>query len=96
MACYKEKVTLGIALAGVVTAVGGTALTSTTPAALLGLVASAAAGAGLALALINLAECLEQNGQPEMARTLREQARQIDEELDRLRRFAADHGVAIP
>jgi hypothetical protein len=95
MSCYEEKVALGIALGYGVVAVGGTGLASTTPAVILGLIGSAAAGANIGLNLIKLADCLEQHGQPELARTLRETAEKIRHELELLKELAAQHGISI-
>ena len=95
MACLREKIALGTASAAVVVAVGGTGLASTTPAVVLGLLGSAAAGANLALALDALATCLEQNGQPELANTLRQHAQAIREELDRLMQYAQQLGISF-
>lgn len=95
MPCFTEKVKLATAGAAVVVAVGGTGLAATTPAVVLGLLGSAAAGANFALALIGLAECLENNGQPEMADKLRETAQAINDELDRLGRLAEEQGLVV-
>lgn len=95
MPCLKEKIHLGTACAAVVVAVGGTGLAATTPAVVLGLLGSAAAGANLAVALDDLAECLERNGQPEMANKLKETAQKIREELERLAQLASEHGLAV-
>jgi hypothetical protein len=95
MPCLREKISLGTATAAVVVAVGGTGLAATTPAVVLGLLGSAAAGANLALALDALATCLEQNGQPEMANTLRSTAQAIRDELSRLEQLAAQQGMAL-
>ena len=96
MACLKKKIQLGIVLNGAVVAVGGGALATTTGGFVLGMLASAGAGAAIALALDDLAECLEQNGQPEMARTMRETAQKIRDELDRLWQLATQMGVPVP
>jgi hypothetical protein len=61
----------------------------------LGLLGSAAAGANFALALIDLADCVEQNGQPEMARTLRDTAQKVQDELARLEALARSKGLAV-
>jgi hypothetical protein len=95
MPCLTEKIKLATAGAAVVVAVGGTGLAATTPAVILGLLGSAAAGANFALALNDLAECLERNGQPEMAQTLRNAAAAIQAELDRLERLAAERGILV-
>jgi hypothetical protein len=90
-----EKIKLGTATAAAVVAVGGTGLASTTPAVALGLLGSAAAGANLALALDDLATCLEQHGQPDMANILRQKAQAIRDELERLRQYAEQLGVSV-
>jgi hypothetical protein len=95
MSCFEEKVELGAMLAAGVVAVGGTGLASSTPAVILGLIGTAAAGAKIGLAIIKLANCLEQHGQPEMARTLRETAEKIRHELELLKEFAEKHGIHI-
>jgi hypothetical protein len=92
----KEKIRLGTASAACVVAVGGTGLAASTPAVVLGLLGSAAAGANLALALDDLAQCLERNGHPEMANTLRRTAQELRDELDRLERFANEQGITVP
>ncbi|HEX4723610.1 MAG TPA: hypothetical protein VH333_13905 [Pseudonocardiaceae bacterium] len=91
----REKITLATALAAGVVAVGGTGLAASTPAVVLGLIGSAAAGANLALALTGLAECLRQHGQPEMADKLEAAARAINDELERLARLAAEQGIPV-
>lgn len=93
MPCMTEKIKLATAGAFVVTAVGGTGLAASTPAVLLGLLGSAAAGANFALALAALAECLERNGYPELAQTLRETSQTITEEIERLEELARDRGL---
>lgn len=95
MPCYEEKVALGVALGYGVVAVGGTGLAATTPAVVLGLIGSAAAGANIGLNLIKLADCLERHGQPELARTLRETAEKIRHELELLKELAVKHGIAV-
>ena len=95
MPCMREKITLSTALAAVVVAVGGTGLAATTPAVVLGLLGSAAAGANLGLALTGLADCLRQHGQPEMADKLDQAARAIHDELDRLAQLAANQGLTV-
>jgi hypothetical protein len=95
MACIKDKLILAGATASAAGAVGGTGLATTVGATVVGLLGIVATSIGVAVALDNLANCLEQNGQPEMARTLNEAASRIMEEVERLKQFGREHGVSI-
>ena len=94
MACMREKLNAGIAGAGV--AGGGVALvasTATGPAFFGAAVAWLAGCAGFGALLGDLALCLEQNGQPEYARTIREKADAIAHEVEAFKQWAVSVGA---
>jgi len=96
MACLDEKITAGVA-AGVV-ATGGAALiasTATGPAFFAAAAGWVVACGGFIFALGKLAFCLEQNGEPEMARMITEKANQMDAEINRIKAWAASLGATL-
>jgi len=95
MACEQQKGDVADALLGCGIAVGGTALASTTPLVVIGLLGSARAGWALGKALALLSNCLDAQGKQPQAQVLTETAEKINEELLRLEQFAADRGLAL-
>ena len=96
MACMTQKMTAGVA--GAAVAGGGIALiasTATGPGFFGAAVGWLGACAGYGLALGNLALCLAENGQPEMAATIRAKASAIMQEIDDFRDFARSVGAAL-
>lgn len=96
MACIDEKLTA--AATGVGVAGGGIALvasTATGPAFFGAAVAWTAACFGFGLLLGKLAVCLENNGQPEAARLIRQKADAILAEVEAFKAWARSIGVAM-
>lgn len=96
MSCLDEKITAGLAGAGV--AAGGVALiasTATGPAFFAAAGAWITAAAGFVYTLAKLAVCLEQNGEPDMARMITEKCDQMDAEITRIKEWAISLGTAL-
>jgi hypothetical protein len=96
MACLDEKITAGLTGAGVTAT--DTALilsTATGPGFFAAATGWIVAVAGFVFSLARLAVCLDQNGQPEMAKIITEKANQMDAEVTRIKEWALSLGATL-
>ena len=96
MSCLDEKISAG--LAGAAVSTGGAALllsTATGPGFFVAAAAWVGAAAGYVYCLAKLAVCLEQNGEPEMAKILTEKANQLDAEIAKLKAWGQSLGASL-
>lgn len=96
MVCLDQKI--GAGLAGTTVGTGGIALiasTATGPAFFAAAVAWLGACAAYGFALAKLALCLESNGHPEMAATIREKSDAILQEIEQFKTWARSIGAPL-
>lgn len=96
MPCLDEKITAG--LAGAAITAGGAGLiasTATGPAFFAAAAGWITAAAGFVYTLAKLAVCLDQNGEPEMARIITEKCNQMDAEITRFKNWAMSIGASL-
>ena len=96
MPCLTEKLSAGIAGAGV--AAGGVGLiqsSATGPAFFIAVVGWLASAASYLVALNGVADCLERNGHPEMAMLIREKRAAIEREIADFSEWARSLGAQL-